>query len=82
MYSALPCVPAIGEETTPQVPSPASHAAQSTLVDGVGAERGIRHESALDRGAAHLELRLDQQHEVGVVRRHRARGRQHVRRAR
>ena len=79
MNSALPCVPAIGEETTPQVPEPLVPRRPQHARDGVGAGRGIRHESALDRGAADLELRLHQQHEVGVGGGHRARGRQHVR---
>ena len=66
--------PQRAEARVPRRPQHARH--------GVGAGRGIRHESALDRGAPDLELRLHEQHEVGVGRRHRARGRQHVARAR
>ena len=69
MNSALPCVPAIGEETTPQRAEPGVPRRPQHARDGVGAERGIRHEPALDRRAPDLELRLDQQHEVGVRRR-------------
>jgi hypothetical protein len=32
----------------------------------IGADRGIGHEPAAHRGAPHLELRLDEQHDVGV----------------
>ena len=79
MNSALPCVPAIGEETTPQVPEPRVPRRPQHPGDGIGTGCGIRHESALDRGATDFELRLHQQHEVGVCGGHRACGRQHVR---
>ena len=79
MYSALPCVPAIGEETTPQRAEPRVPRGPQHARDRIGAGAGIRHESALDRRAPDLELRLDQQHEVGVVGATARGGRQHVR---
>ena len=45
----------------------------------VGARSQDRHQPALDRGAAHLELRFDQQDEVGLRRRRRRVRRENVR---
>ena len=72
MNSELPCVPTIGEETTPQRAEPCVPRRPQHAGDGIGAQVGIRHQTALDGGAPHLELRLHEQHEVRVGRGHRS----------
>ena len=74
-YSWLPWLPAIGEDRTPAVPSPRSKAAQSTFATASERSAGVAHHAFAHAAAAHLELRLHEQHEVGVVGRGRARAR-------
>ena len=35
--------------------------------DRLGSERGVAHDPFADAATPHLELRLDEQHEVGIV---------------
>ena len=62
-----PPAPAAGEACTPRVPRPSRSAARATASTTSARAAGIAHDPApTEPLAAHLELRLDHQHQVAV----------------